>query len=119
MKTKLLRKLRKKFKIIHYPNYGVNYSLLKIEGPKKSELEDWAYPTHFSCRIWKESAYIPRGEDKWDYLCRFINATNDLEEAVNSAKRYILFYAQIRYPKLGTRRKKLTGLQKINQQIYY
>jgi len=100
MKTKLLRKIRKQFKIFYYPNKGT-HGRVKIESHKGPTSEDYLiWPAFYNCRV------DPDCKVEFSMYNGCTSApTKDL--AINYAKEHILTYLYGKYPKLGSTRKKL------------
>lgn len=97
MKTKLLRKVRKEFKIEYWPN-GID-NLFKC--PVIS----------LSCDIYMGTRYFVIMADGGQYRGDFIQACKTKQEAIQKAKNRVLSIVRGRYPKLGSYRKKFTKQQ--------
>lgn len=87
MKTKLLKRIRRQFEIIHYPNGYVFYWL----GSKQISYKD------VGCVALKHKGFFIPDEDKYVWVFSLENYT--VEQAVNEAKDIIVKLTRKKYAK--------------------
>lgn len=94
MKTKLLRKVRKEFKIEYYPNGRHGSVFMKPCAIVRHKVYDVSYSIlHLVTGRWTLTTFL--GE----------------QDAINEARSSIIGHLRSRYPKLGSYRKKFTKQQ--------